>query len=89
MAPKLDKKKGKAKKASLETTIYLATAAAAAAASTAPASRRSISANWYRSILSHETLVEYEQTGLISSSIAWRAVGAEAEPSPVAGRSSS
>ena len=60
-------------------------ATAAATVSSAPASRRTISANWGRSTLSQETLEEYEQSGLISSSIKWRAAGEEVEPTPATG----
>ena len=83
MAPKQTKGKAKAGKASRDTMVDIATAAAAA--STAPAPRRTISDNWGRSTLSHETLKGHQLSGLIPSSIKWRAAGDEVEPSPAKG----
>ena len=59
--------------------------AAAAAAAAAPAARRTISANWGRSILSQETIKEYQLTGLIPSNIKCHPAGEEVEPSPATG----
>ena len=55
------------------------------AAAAAPASRRTISANWGRFMLSQETLEEYQQSGLISSNTKWSAGGEEVEPTPTVG----
>ena len=81
-APKKSKAT-KGKKAALSSVIDIAVAAAAAPA--ASASRRTISANWGRSMLSQKTIEGYQESGLISPSISWRAAGEEVEPSPAAG----
>ena len=77
MVPKLSKA-AKGKKA-MSSVVDIAAAAAA------PASRRTISANWGRSLLTQDTLKGYEESGLISASISWRAAGEKTEPSPAAG----
>ena len=79
MEPKLSKA-AKGKKAMSSVVDIAATAAAAA-----PASRRTISANWGRSLLTQDTLKGYEESGLISASISWRAASEETEPLPAAG----
>ena len=78
MAPKLSKAT-KGKKA-MSSVVDIA----AATATAAPASRRTISANWGKSLLTQNTLKGYEVSGLISASISWRAAGEETEPSPAA-----
>ena len=83
MAPK-QSKAAKGKKAALSSVIDIAAAAAAAAPAT-PAPKRTISANWGRSMLSQQTLKGYQESGLISPSISWSVAGEEVEPSPAAG----
>ena len=78
MEPKLSKA-AKGKKA-MSSVVDIA-----AAAAVAPASRRTISANWGRSLLTQDTLKGYEESGLISASISWRDAGEESEPLPAAG----
>ena len=81
MTSKRFKIAAKAKATRLSRVVDIATAAAAATSS----SKRSISADWDGSTMTVEQLKGFQFSGLLPSSVKWRAPGNEIEPSPAKG----
>ena len=85
MAPKANRKRGRAEDTGMANVVTLAAAAAAAASTSATASKNTISASWGGSTITARQPEGFQRAGLISSDIAWRAPSDEVEPNPAPG----